>query len=174
MPLEIVAPDVTEIQEAVRVAVGCLHETAARIEHTITKVIVAGRMLMAKREQVEHGEWMAWIEKNVTEPLDVTYATTRNWIKLAEFMEKKEAQLEDAATVRQAYILAGLLKEPESSSGGSGKDAGNYLVHISRLERAIRSQIDARPIAKWSQQDRAILRQRLAPLVQIFEELDAA
>ena len=172
--LEIELADVAEIQAAVREAVGAVLQAAAHIEHSITKVIVAGRMLLAKRENCEHGEWMAWLEKNVTEPLGVTYATARNWIKLTEYMQTNPARLDDSATVRQAYILAGLLKESEPSSGGSGKEAGNYLVHISRLESAIRSQIEARPIAKWSREDRAILKQRLAPLVQIFEELDTA
>jgi hypothetical protein len=174
MQLEVITADVAAIQNAVREAQGSIAQAAAAIEFGLAKVVNAGRMLKAARERFEHGEWMSWLKENVLDPLEITYQTTRNWIKLAEFAERKGTQLDNSSTVRQAYQLAGILPEAESSSGSGGKEAGNYLVHISRLERAIRTQVEARPIAKWSREDRMILKQRLQPLVAIFEELDAA
>lgn len=172
--LEIVSADLAEILDAVREAKGAIAQAAAVIENGLAKVIDAGRKLRAKRELTDHGEWMEWLEVNVLEPMEITYETARKWIKLSEFKDTKGAHLDDATSVRQAYLLAGLLPEAESSSGGGGKDTGNYLVHITRLERAIKGQIAARPIKQWSKQDRVLLKQRLQPLVELFEELDAA
>jgi hypothetical protein len=171
--LELVPPDVVEIQKAIREAKEAVDVTMAHVEMAVGKVINAGRKLLAMRGQIEHGQWMAWIEENVSSVLEVSYHTTRNWMKLAEFAERRGADLDNAQTVRQAYMLAGILPEPESTEGGNSTQ-GNYLVHVARLERAIKAQIEARPLEKWSREDRSVLKKRLEPLVAIFEKLGAA
>lgn len=45
----------------------------------------AGEMLLEAKEQVEHGEWKAWVERN----FDLSYATAARYMSFAKVSEKK-------------------------------------------------------------------------------------
>jgi hypothetical protein len=168
--LEVIEPRVCEIIDAVRLAVRSQHRTMGMVGVTISRIIKAGRLLKAQRGEAAHGEWQAWIEANITEPTGLTYRTTRNWVKLAEAHDRG-IPIETAQSVRQAYILAGLLPEPESTTASSAPQQSNYLVHISRLERTIKAQLNAQPIEQWSQADRQALRTRLKWIADLLDRL---
>jgi hypothetical protein len=168
---EVIPKDVAEINDAVAQANDLLTKTMELVPQAIKAMIVAGSKLKKKREQIPQGDWYTWLESNVK---NCSRETARRWIRLAEFNETHKGKLNDATSVRQAYQLAGLLPESESgssSSGGRATDADAYLVHLLRSETYISAQIAAQPIDEWPKQRRESLKERLQPLVEIYERL---
>jgi hypothetical protein len=168
--LELIPKDVAEINEAVAHANELLMRTMDLVPQTIRAMIVAGEKLKAKRDSCAQGEWYDWLAANVR---DISRETARRWIRLAEFNQTHSGKLNDAASVRQAYQLAGLLPESESSSasGGKSSDRDAYLVYLLRSETYLSAQIAAQPIDQWPSDRRTELKQRLEPFVEIYQRL---
>ncbi|MEQ1862776.1 MAG: DUF3102 domain-containing protein [Chthoniobacteraceae bacterium] len=165
--------NIEELRGAVREALECRDQAMAFVHRSLQAVVRAGALLNKAKGELEHGEFITWVEDNVQE---ITHATATRWMKLALFAETHGEQLDEAATVRQAYILAGILPEPESSSGGGGAASGGdaYLTYLVRSATHISARLSQKPITDWPAEDRRILRDRLAPLVRIYEQLTAA
>jgi hypothetical protein len=123
-----------------------------------------GHTLKEYKKQVGHGHWLQWLQENLQE---LTDRTARKWMKLAEAVEQGKLDLDNAKSVRQAYILAGILPEPEESPSNHSSDAVSYLVHLDRFETEMRN-ID---IAQLSLTQRETLRQRLQPVATLYAKL---
>jgi hypothetical protein len=161
--LDLVAPDTALIQDAVRSALNAEDMAKAAIGNLITEKVVAGCMLAAKRADLPHGEWGAWIESN----LPITRQTVRNWIKLAEFAKRSGADIENAQSVRHAYQLAGLLPEPDPESRGR--------THVSPLQLAARfATTIEQQLAQMHRDELAQLRTTLERIVTRLSEIEAA
>ena len=164
--------NVGEIRSAVREALALRDETMALVKRSVAAVARAGALLNRAKAAHQHGDFMAWVKANV---LEISYETATRWMKLALFAETHPKQLDEAATVRQAYILAGILPEPESNSGGGGTSGGDaYLTYLVRSATHITARLSQRPITEWPVEDRRVLRERLEPLVKIYQQLSAA
>lgn len=155
-----------QVKEACAQAKDALDQAMGAVALSIEKILRAGALLRRQQELVPEGEWMGWIEAN----LSVCYRTVRNWIKLAYFADRKSVDLENAQTVRQAYVLAGLLPEPGSATAGS-PPPGAYLIQVARVQRSIEAEIAAKPLKDWAPAEKQILRDRLEPFVRIFHQL---
>lgn len=157
-----------ELRLAIKAALDARDETMAHVNHAIEKALDAGRLLRAKKGELEHGEFMAWME---TAELGVSYETCRRWMKLAERAELEGDAIETAQSVRQAYMLTGLLPEPESTVGSTGSSGNSFLTFLTRSATHLQAQLSQRPLNAWPLEDRRVLRDRLLPLVEIYEAL---
>ncbi len=124
-----------------------------------------GQALSAWKKRVGYGHWQTWLAEN----LEVKYNTARKWIRLGEDSRSGRLDLSLAKSVRQAYILAGLL--PESTGGVSqhGEKPVSYLVHSARLVDVLRQM----NVAQLSTEEVGMLRERLRPVVEFFHALPA-
>jgi hypothetical protein len=168
MQTEIVPSIVSDLHQAIAEAERLAHQAVSFAGAAINAAIAAGELFRKARKDVGRGDWQLWVESNC--PM-ISYSTATRWMKLSEIKERDGIDVECASSVRQAYILAGLLPEPEGGSGKSESAACNYLVHVSRLERALRTQLQSAPLASWAASDRDALRDRLRPLVEIYNRL---
>lgn len=163
--LEIV-PQVTstEILTAYHEVQDAAKDAVYKAGMAVRKAVECGHKLIAAREE-RRGTFTAWIEQELKE---IGTATAYRWIKLAE---SPESLWRDAVSLRQAYIAVGLLPEPEplNPGGDNQRPAGNYLVHIARAERALSIQIS--DIRHMPKPERKLLKERLAPLVEIWRAL---
>lgn len=162
-----------ELKAAVRDALDLRDETMRLVQRSLQAVVKAGALLNKAKDELRHGEFMPWVEEHLPE---ITHATAQRWMKLAQFAETHADRLDEAATVRQAYILAGILPEPESSSGSGDSGAGGdaYLTYLVRSATHISARLSQRPISQWQAEEREVLRARLEPLVNIYKQLCAA
>lgn len=164
------------LRAKIRKALRSRWRTMGMIELTIRRIVEAGHALIATKGDLEHGEFEAALESDgvIGQGDDgVSKVTVQRWMKLAKFDELNPGVLDNASTVTKAYRLADILPPIEENSTGSGASGTNYLVHLNRLASSLSAQIKARPITEWSNEDRHITRDRLRPLVDIYEQLQA-
>ena len=153
--------------EEIRAAyLATMEEAEVAVKHigaSIRKAVACGKKLIqAKAERP--GTFDAWLAAEVPE---ICAMTAWRWRKLAE---APEALWANATSLRQAYIDVGILPAPAPAEvGESNRPAGNYLVYLSRAERALRRQFAE--IGKLSRDERTSLKARLEPLVKIYAEL---
>ena len=141
-------------------------DAVARAGEAIAAVIACGNLLMQAKSLCRHGEWLDWLEAHCGE---IHRATAARYMSLA--VKARDLDLECAKTIRQAYVLAELLPEPDPSERSESPEPSPYLVHVARLERSITLSFAKRPITTWTPDERALLKERLAPLVQVYAEL---
>jgi hypothetical protein len=81
----------------------------------ICAAIAAGQNLRLAKSHVEHGEFGKWVESNCP---DISMETARRYMRLSK--QSHVAALLDTGSLRQAYIMAGIVKdekaEPETKS----------------------------------------------------------
>jgi hypothetical protein len=170
--LQIIEPEMAKVCDAVQEAIAAEHQAMAAIHHLIRTKIIAGELLAAKRESAKRGDWVAWCD-NV---LPISYDTANRWIGLFLFIKTRgEHALDDAKTVRQAYVLAGLLPESQGGTSGGGSSASEdaYLTDLVRTNTRLSAQVAKRPLAQWPVDQLRSLRERLKPLVELYVEVQA-
>lgn len=125
-----------------------------------------GEMLNHAKKIVGHGNWLPWLETNCPK---LTEQSAQRYMKLAKTSHVRD--LDNCASVTEAYRLAGLLP-PRDEAEGDDEDkhnGDNYVVHVSRaLDVLNKAAVDS-----WQPQDKAQLRARLKPLVDLYDRLGA-
>lgn len=172
----VIAHDYGVLRQKIRKALRSRWRTMGLVAVTIRRIVEAGYELIAAKGELEHGQFEAQLEADgiIGDGEDcVTKITVERWMRLARFHAKQADELERAQTVTKAYRLAGILPDIEESNSSSGVATTNYLVHLNRLSSSLSAQIKARPIEQWSPTDKAITRDRLRPLVEIYAQLEA-
>jgi len=164
--LTIVPTEVGELQDAIDLATAKVMDAMEAVQEAISAVVRAGQLLRDQRERIGHGGWYAWLDE---QHLSISRETARKWIRLAEFEETHAERLAEAQTIRQAYVLAGLLPETESNPHASS--GPNIIATLIKSTNHLSARIASRPIEKWSEHERLEVKTRLRPLVEIYERL---
>jgi hypothetical protein len=168
--MEIIEANTAKICDAVKEALTAEDQAKGAVHYLIRTKIIAGQMLEKRREATKHGEWVKWCE-NV---LPISWDTANRWIGLAKFAKAHGAELDDAKSVRHAYVLAGLLPESQSGSGGGSPQSEDaYLTDLLRTDTRLRAHLAKRPLIEWAVDEVRMLRERLKPLVELYVELNA-
>ena len=92
------------------------YDTAGRLvanadniaKQAIAEVILCGQALNEAKALVPHGEWGSWLAKHCK---GVSEKTCQNYLRLSK--AQHVADLSNAKTLRQAYILAGIIREAD-------------------------------------------------------------
>lgn len=160
-------PDFTsqlkELQELIDQADDLGETTVTNAGKQIALCVAAGRKLAQFRKVVGHGQWVDWFADNVK---GITVRTGQKWTKLAEMVDKG-LDVSNAKSVRQAYLLAGILPEPNDPHPAKASDGVTYLVHVDRLQAALR-HIDLKQI---TDEQRGQLATRLKPIAELYASL---
>lgn len=95
-------------------------------QKAIQYAIAAGRALDTAKAQLNHGEWLPWLKKNVP---DISEVTANRYRRLAK--ESHETDLSRCESLRQAYIRCGITNErrkPEPAPKTAQKMASTEVV----------------------------------------------
>jgi len=158
------AVDLAELHRLILEAETCIGTTIGSAGARIRLCIRIGQMLRAAKTAAGHGHWSQWIADNAP---TVEERTARNWMKLSECAEKDGA-LQDARSIRHAYILAGIVPETGGDGGARAQhDPTNYLVHLDRLKAAL----ELWDISAMDEGERRTMVERLTPIVKLCEIL---
>jgi hypothetical protein len=135
----------------------------------VLKARECGQYLIEARQTVPHGQWLEWLSKSCY-GCNLDRETARRWVKLAETPIEK---LEEALSLRQAYIAAGILPEPVREPGQQqGRPEGQrWLTGISKAWEIIGHTLEKKTLDKWPETDRQTLKAKLKPMVELYEKL---
>lgn len=129
----------------------------------ITEAQNCGRLLTKAKEIAGHGQWLTWLTANCP---DIGERTAQKYMQLAN--TNHGADLENATTLRQAYIAAGILPEPESKvSEPSAPKPDEGLLFIQRACQ----YFNKNDLTKLNDIGRNAWRDRLKPLAELYVRL---
>lgn len=146
--------------------------------HTaVQKAIECGRLMLQQKEllQSQTGKtrcgWLEWLEANCPQ---ISEQTARRYMALAKRMEMS-GTVEDFATIRQAYLAMGILKEPPKLSVDDAPDPEKPWVKFIKPLDAFRLWYNTRteksPMEEWPEDARRVLKNELRWFVNLYEQL---
>ena len=120
----------------------------------------------AKRTHVQ--SFLTW-ERFVEEVLGFHPRTCRRYMRLAE------VPLDDfrhVKTIRQAYLLSGVLPPPAPREPAREKvRRPRHLQHLAKLGRYFEAMVSSAPPEKWDPAVRRALKEQMRPLVELYRRL---
>jgi hypothetical protein len=129
----------------------------------LRKCVEAGLCLLRWKTTIPRGQWETWVDNHIPA---LTRATRCRWMQLAQLSREGKLDLDSARGLRHAYQLAQLLPEADST-GTKASVKSSYITHLARLV----SSLAILDVDKMSESERNTLKQRLAPVVEVFTRL---
>lgn len=126
--------------------------------------VAIGEQFLAWKKQVGHGKWKAFALEHFPQ---LPASTRGRWQQLAAAKQSGRLDLSSARGLRHAYILAGIIPDTEPAPKGKAKKPVSYLIHIARTQAALARL----PLDELSPEEAALLKERLRPIVALFDEL---
>lgn len=135
----------------------------------IAKALECGRLLIQQKESLGHGSWLDWLDANVPE---ISRWTARRYMSLAKGAHVPH--LNDAASVRQAYLAAGIIPQPEEKAPAP-PDPNKPWVKFTRYLDGFRlwfnRRVDEDPLDSWPEDARRVLKNELRWFAELYTKL---
>jgi|GEM_PF-2198030 len=162
---------VENIRRTFNAAQALAKEASNKGREAILKARECGQYLIEAKQAVGHGKWSEWLA-NSCHGCNLDRETARRWMRLAEMPIEA---LQEALSLRQAYIIAGILPEPHREPGAQqGRPEGQrWLTGISKAWELISHTLEKKPIETWPETDRQTLKAKLEPMVKLHHALSS-
>lgn len=118
----------------------------------------------ADGKTLAHATSIPWVDF-VERQMGFSYETAQRYMRLAQVPLDR---LCDVESIRQAYLLAGVLPAREDKGRGPGRRY-DPMGQLARLADFLNDRISAEPPDRWD--DRDALKERLRPLVDLYAKL---
>jgi hypothetical protein len=138
--------------------------TASAAVRTVQVVIEQGKDLLAAKEQLPHGKFLPWLAENFPKSQRTAY----NYMSVASKFAII-ANLDDAKFQLELFKAAGLLPEVSQSPKQPGISLPPIIQRLNYVaEWATKEAYD---IETWQPAQREAMKQRLLPVVEIYNKL---
>lgn len=159
------APQIRETyHESVRLA----DDARERASLAVSKAMECGQLLLQQKQSIGHGSWLGWIDTNLPE---ITDRTARRYMALAK--RTHVSDLNDSATVRQAYLATGILPMPVEKSNKPDPNKGwvKYVRFIDGFRLWFNKRMEDDPLETWPENARRILKNDLRWIAELYQRL---
>lgn len=162
---------IDKIRETYAASIAHANQAKTSAGEAINKAVECGQYLIEAKTAVGHGRWYEWLA-NPNHGFDLTSETARKYMSLAAFVNRG-GSLEDVQGMRQAYIAAGILTEPHREQGAhsQGERSQSWLSWTMKLTEEFQRLSDHGGIASIEEGERATMKEKLRPIVEIYERL---
>ena len=144
-------------------------EAKGRASEAVTKAVECGHLLNQQKESLKHGGWLNWLDDNVPQ---ISEWTARRYMALAKRAHVPD--LNDAATVRQAYLATGIIPTPagkEPAAPDPNKPWVKFTRHLDGFRLWFNTRIEEDPLDTWPEDSRRVLKNELKWFVQLYKQL---
>jgi hypothetical protein len=128
--------DVEKILDAYGEAQELTKRSAASGSAAVKAAWCCGRLLREQQAKLNHGEWELWVAKNLA---TIGLRTVQRLLKLAA---AKSESLDKATSIRQAYILFGVIPESKQRSRASDFKPGQKVILSKTQKDCLRLALD--------------------------------
>lgn len=172
--LEVIEPSTVvsiDLSAAINVAFEEAHGIAAdateRAKQAIAKAIECGGLLLRQKASLPHGAWLPWLAAHCPQ---ISARTARRYMRLAD--RTHVADLDDAKSLRQAYLATGVLPDAPRVRTPSATTPTIFFVRgLDHFRRWFNRRTEELPLEKWSPEARRVLRNELAWFQKLHDQL---
>lgn len=167
-PSDVVSIDLSDaINTAFRDAHGIAADATARAQRAIAKAVECGGLLSRQKQSLPHGAWLPWLAAHCP---DISSRTARRYMRLAE--RTHLANMQDASSLRQAFVATGLLPEaPRNRTPSPTTPTVTFVRGLDQFRRWFHRRTEELPLEKWTPDARRILRNELAWFKKLHDQL---
>lgn len=97
---------------------GCVNDRVPVPELAVKKAIEIGRLLTEQKAELAHGEWIPWVESNLT----FNDSQARKYMRVYRNRHRSTDLLDGATSINQAVALLAEPKDPPAEDQGDGPD----------------------------------------------------
>jgi len=125
-------------------------------------------LLLQQKESLGHGSWLDWLEANLPEISD---RTARKYMALAK--RNHGSVLNDATSLRQAYLTTGILPMPVEKSTKPDPNKGwvKYVRFIDGFRLWFNKRMEDDPLDTWPENARRVLKNDLRWIADLYQRL---
>lgn len=159
--------------ESKALAEGTQQQAAA----AVAKAVECGRLMLEQKEILQQAVgrdrpgWLDWLAANCP---SISEQTARRYMALAK-RSHVSGCIEDAATLRQAYLATGILKEPEHKAKPDGPTPETpwvrYVKPLDAFRRWYQGRVEESPMAQWDEEALRLLQNELQWFANLHEEI---
>ena len=135
----------------------------------IKAALLAGKALNEAKTIVGHGRWLLTLKERCPA---LSHDTASKYMRLANFAH--ERNLESCHGLRQAYLICGILPEPEAYDRPPEPPTPAERLMMRRVlsfTTWFKGKLDAARLDALEAQERAKMKEELRPLVEVYERL---
>ena len=153
----------------------------------VAKAIECGQLLLQQKQALGHGSWLEWVSENL---VDISYETLARYMRVAKAVRNAQlpssagegggsklspvTNLENAQTLKHAYIALGILPSP-ASKGDEPPDPNKPWVRFTRYLDGFRlwfnKRMDEDPLDTWPEDSRRVLKNELKWFAELYGRL---
>lgn len=159
----------SQILEAFRESNRLADEAKGYASEAVAKAIECGQLLLQQKAALKHGGWLDWLDTNLSE---INERTARRYMALAK--RTHVTDLNDASTVRQAYLATGIIPtapEKESTPPDPNKPWVRFTRFLDGFRLWFNKRIDSDPLDNWPTESRRVLKNELRWFAELYERL---
>ena len=147
------------------------HAAAAAKAVECGRLMLEQKALLQKESGKERPGWIEWLESNCP---SISEQTARRYMALAK-RSHESGSIEDCATLRQAYIATGIIKD----SGKQAKEDAatpetpwvRYVKPLDSFRRWYLGRVEQSPMAQWDEDALRLLQNELQWFANLHEEI---
>ena len=174
-----------QIREAYREANQLAEQSKGYASQAVSNAIECGQLLIQQKAALVHGGWMEWTATNLPE---IHHNTLGRYMRVAKAAQgalhpsategdsnsSPVMNLEDAPTLKQAYVALGILPQPKDKSN-QPPDPNKPWVRFTRFLDGFRlwfnKRMDEDPLDTWPEDSRRVLKNELRWFADLYERL---
>lgn len=158
--------------EALALASGAKEQIAS----AVARAVECGQLMLQQKEALQHrtgkerAGWLDWLDANCPE---IDERTARRYMALAK-RSHVSGYFEDSATLRQAYIATGILKEPtpkEPAPPGPETPWVKFVKPLQAFRLWYHTRCEQGPPETWGESALRVLSNELQWFVNLHTEL---
>lgn len=173
----------TQIREAYQEANHLAEQAKGYASQAVAKAIECGQLLIHQKASLGHGSWLEWLDQNLPE---ISESTARRYMRLAKAApslpdasdpasnQSPVTDLENAQTLKHAYIALGILPTPEEKVD-QPPDPNKPWVRFTRFLDGFRlwfnRRMDEDPLDTWPDDSRRVLKNELKWFAELYQRL---
>jgi Protein of unknown function (DUF3102) len=135
----------------------------------VAKALECGQLLIRQKESLGYGSWLEWLDANVPE---ICERTARHYMALAK--RQHVADLSNAASVRQAYLAAGIIPRQESEAPAQpdpDKPWVRYVRFVDGFRLWFNKRMEEDALDTWPENARRVLKNDIRWIAELYQRL---
>lgn len=165
---EIVVNLAEQINLAFEQSVALATQAKDQASTAIAKALECGQLLLQQKAALKHGGWLEWLAANCPK---ICERTARRYMGVAK--RTHVADLNDATTLRQAYLACGIIQEkPKTVSEPNAESPWVKSVKpLTAFRLWYNARCDQSPMEEWGEDALRLLSNELQWFVNLHAEI---